>query len=474
MRARSVRRAAREEDQLGRAYREVDLLERTSGHGRDVLPALDGGRRAGASLTERPKRRYVLELATEGPERERVEVLMAPRSTPVLKTTLELVGQLVEVDIFRHGLNLRGGGLVAPRDSRNRSHHPGYPTAMSEQFDIVVVGAGPCGIAVGASAKKAGLSCVLFDRGCVTSSLVNYPYYMTFFSTAVMLEVGGVPFTIPEAKPTRREALAYYRRVIEHWDLDVRQYEDVVSIEGGEGDYSVATRTAAGMEHSYLGSAVVIATGGFHDPNYLGVPGEDLPKVHHYYHEPYPYYDQDVLVVGAGSSAVEAALEMFRNGARVTIVHFLEKIDRGVKPWIVPDITNRLEKGEIPALWRHRVAEIRPSSVVLRSEEGGTLTEISNDFVVAMTGWRANHEPLEKLGVEIGEANAIPRYDPATMETNVPGLYIAGVIAAGHDANKIFIENGREHGDLIVAHRLKPSYRVPYWETESFQEADDA
>jgi len=325
---------------------------------------------------------------------------------------------------------------------------------MSEQFDIVVVGAGPCGIAVGAAARKVGLSCVLFDKGCVTSSLMNYPYYMTFFSTAVMLEVGGVPFTIPDAKPSRREALAYYRRVVEHWDLDVRQYEEVVEIAGSEGDYTVATRTAAGTEHTYGGAAVVIATGGFHEPSYLGVPGEDLPKVHHYYHEPYAYYDQDVLVVGAGNSAVESALEMFRNGVRVTMVHFLDTIDRGVKPWVVPDINNRLEKGEIPVYWRHRVAEIRPESVVLSAEEDGATTAIPNDFVVAMTGWRANHAPLEKLGVEIDGVTDIPLHDPATMETNVPGLYIAGVIAAGHDANKIFIENGRKHGELIVAHRL--------------------
>jgi thioredoxin reductase (NADPH) len=325
---------------------------------------------------------------------------------------------------------------------------------MSERFEILVVGAGPCGIAVGAAAKKAGVSCALFDKGCVTSSLVNYPYYMTFFSTAVMLEVGGVPFTIPDAKPSRREALAYYRRVVEHWDLDVHQYEEVVDISGEEGDFRVATRTAAGGEHAYRAGAVVIATGGFHEPSLLGVPGEDLPKVHHYYHEPYPYFDQDVLVVGAGNSAVESALEMFRNGARVSMVHFLDKIDRGVKPWVVPDITNRLDKGEIPVYWRHRVAEIRPASVVLRAEDGGAETEIPNDFIVAMTGWRANHAPLVKLGVDIDEATAIPFHDKATMETNVPGLYIAGVIAAGHDANKIFIENGREHGELIVADRM--------------------
>jgi len=325
---------------------------------------------------------------------------------------------------------------------------------MTDRYELIVVGAGPCGIAVGAAAKKEGVSCVLFDKGCVTSSLVDYPYYMTFFSTAVMLEVGGVPFTIPNAKPTRREALAYYRRVVEQWELDVRQYEEVVEISGTEGSFEVTTLSADGQRARHRARAVVVATGGFHEPNCLGVAGEDLPKVRHYYHEPYPYFGLDVLVVGAGNSAVESALEMYRNGARVSMVHFLDTIDSGVKPWVVPDITNRLDKGEIPVYWRHRVAEIRPTSVLLRSEEDGAETEITNDFVVAMTGWRADHAPLRALGVRIDEATGIPAHDPATMETNVPGLYIAGVLAAGHDANKIFIENGREHGGLIVAHRL--------------------
>lgn len=324
---------------------------------------------------------------------------------------------------------------------------------MENRYELIVVGAGPCGIAVGAAAKKAGLSCVLFDKGCVTSSLLDYPYYMTFFSTAVLLEVGDVPFTIPDPKPNRREALTYYRRVVEHWDLDVRQYEEVVEVEGSEGDFTVKTRTADGTENVHAAAAVVVATGGFQTPNFLGVPGEDLPKVRHYYHEPYPYYDQDVLVVGAGNSAVESALEMFRNGARVTLVHFLDKIDRGVKPWVVPDITNRLKRGEIEVFWNHRVTEIRKGAVVLESEDGAG-TEIANDFVVAMTGWRSDHEQLIGLGVDIDNETGIPRHDTESMETNVRGLYIAGVIAAGHNANKIFIENGRAHGGLIVADRL--------------------
>lgn len=328
---------------------------------------------------------------------------------------------------------------------------------MTHRIDLLVVGAGPCGIAVGAAAQKAGLSCVLFDKGCVTSSIVDYPYYMTFFSTAVMLEVGGVPFTIPDSKPTRREALAYYRRVVEHWSLDVRQYEEVVAIEGVEGDFTVKTRRRDDSEHVHAAAAVVVATGGFQAPNFLGAPGEELGKVRHYYQEPYPYYDQDVLVVGAGNSAVEAALEMYRNGVRVSLVHFLDTIDRGVKPWVVPDITNRLERGEIPVYWKHRVAGVTQTSVRLRSEEDGAETEIPNDFVVAMTGWRSDHGQLAALGVTIDEKTGIPSHDPVSMETNVRGLFIAGVIAAGHNANKIFIENGREHGGLIVAHRLAAS-----------------
>jgi thioredoxin reductase (NADPH) len=323
---------------------------------------------------------------------------------------------------------------------------------MSNRFELIVVGAGPCGIAVGAAAEAEGISCALFDQGSIANSLLDYPYYMTFFSTAIMLEVGGVPFTIPNSKPTRREALAYYRRVVEHCGVDVRQYEAVEEITGQDGDYRVHTRQRDGSEHVYEADAVVVATGGFHRPNMLEVPGEELDKVRHYYHEPYPYYGQDVLVVGAGNSAVEAALEMYRNGARVSLVHFLDTIDRGVKPWVVPDITNRLERNEITPYWKHRITEIRHDAVVLEEEGTGAETTIANDFVVAMTGWRADPRPLRALGVTVDEETGIPAHDPETMETNVPGLYIAGVIAAGNNANKIFIENGREHGKLIVAH----------------------
>jgi len=321
---------------------------------------------------------------------------------------------------------------------------------MSEHKDLVVVGAGPCGIAVGAAAITSGLDVTLYDKGCVTNSLVDYPYYMTFFSTAQKLEIAGVPFTIAEMKPTRREALVYYRRVVQYHGLDVRQYEEVTSIEGTRGDFTVRTRKRVGVESSVRTPAVVIATGGFHEPNYLDVPGENLPKVKHYYQEPYPFYDQDVLVVGAGNSSVEAALETYRAGARVTMVHFSDQIDRGVKPWVVPDIQNRLANGEITAYWNHRISEIRPTSVLLHREGSEGAVEIPNDWVLAMTGWRPNREFLAGLGVSIDPETGIPAHDPETMETDVPGIHVAGVLAAGYDANKIFIENGKLHGPKIV------------------------
>ncbi len=343
---------------------------------------------------------------------------------------------------------------------------------MQPSLDIAIVGAGPCGIAVGADARRKGLTAVLFDRGPITSSLIGYPYYMTFFSTAKKLEVGGVPFTIPDPKPTRRDALAYYRRVVDHWDLDVRQYEDVISVSPQERGFRLTTRSRHGESTEWEARSVVIATGGFHEPNRLGVPGSDLPKVLHYYREPYPFYDQDVVVVGGRNSAVESALELFRNGAHVTLVHFEPGLDRGIKPWVVPDITNRLERGEIPSHFHTRITEVRPHSVVLEDVRTGAREDLPNDWVLAMTGWRADDSLLTQLGVTVDPETGIPAHDRETMETDVEGVFLAGVVAAGHDANKIFIENGRHHGDLITDAVLKrvgqnPSYSVTHPSSES-------
>ena len=318
--------------------------------------------------------------------------------------------------------------------------------------DLAIVGAGPCGLAAATAARVEQLSATVFDRGFITESIVHYPPYMTFFSTAEKLEIEGVPFILASPKPSRRDALVYYRRVVRHFGLDVHQHEEVVAIEGRRGDFVLRTRRRDGTGASYRARAVVVATGSFHEPNYLGVPGEELPKVHHYYTEPLPYFDQDVLVVGGRNSAVEAALELFRAHARVTLVHIFDGIDDGVKPWVVPDITNRIKFGEIATHFTTRVTEIRQRSVRLEHLETGEVTELPNDWVFAMTGWRASPVLLESLGVEIDAETGIPSHDRSTMETNTPGIYIAGVLAAGHDANKIFIENGRFHGGLIVEH----------------------
>ena len=355
-----------------------------------------------------------------------------------------------------------------------RLSHPGDTPAESPgvdpDLDLAIVGAGPCGLAVAVAAKERGLCFAILDRGAITESLTHYPYYMTFFSTAERLEIGGVPFTIPEPKPTRREALAYYRHVVAHHGLAVRQYEEVTRVvrhsgsevadkRGEEGDivadavgFVVHTRSRDGREDRLHARAVVIATGGFGEPNWLELPaGAPDGRVIHYYKEPFPFFDQDVAVVGGGNSAVEAALELHRNGVRVRMVHFADVFDRGVKPWVRPDIDNRIGSGEIVMHWKSRIAALGPRTATIVCEDTGAATEVANDWVVAMTGWRPDHTLLGGLGVRTDSRTGIPDHDRATMETNVRGVYIAGVIAAGLNANRIFIENGREHGGLIAA-----------------------
>ena len=336
-------------------------------------------------------------------------------------------------------------------------------TAEADPLDVVIVGAGPCGLAAAVAVQEAGLTYVVLDRGCITESLTHYPYYMTFFSTAERLEIGGVPFTIPEPKPTRREALAYYRHVVAHHGLKVRQYEEVTEVvrpDGPRSGFIVHTCSRDGREGRLACRAVVIATGGFGEPNRLELEGGDPDgRVIHYYKDPYPFFDQDVTVVGGGNSAAEVALELFRNGVLVRMVHFLDVFDRGVKPWVRPDIDNRIASGEIPMHWGSRVARLGPGTATIVRGEGGEPTEVACDWVLAMTGWRPDRALLHGLGVETDPVTGIPAHDAETMETNVPGVYIAGVIAAGFNANKIFIENGREHGGLIagrLAGRAEP------------------
>jgi thioredoxin reductase (NADPH) len=322
-----------------------------------------------------------------------------------------------------------------------------------EQFDVIVVGAGPTGLACGIELKQRGLNTVLIEKGCVVNSLYNYPTHMVFFTTPELLEIGGLPMTSLNEKPGRTEALKYYRRVAEYYGLKIHQYERVLSIIGDNGDFQVKTSKAA-----YRARKIVLATGYYDIPNMLDVPGEDLEKVIHYYKEPHPYYDHDVLVVGAKNSAAIAALELHWTGARVSMLHRGSKISDRVKYWIKPNIENRIKSGEIAAYFNSRLIAIHPHSVEIETPEGRKT--LKNDFVFAMTGYRPDLEFLESLGIRLDPASQKPRTNPETLESDRPGIFLAGVIVAGMHTNEIFIENGRFHGRQIadaIADSLAPS-----------------
>jgi thioredoxin reductase (NADPH) len=316
-------------------------------------------------------------------------------------------------------------------------------------FDVLVIGAGPTGLASAIEAQRAGFSVVLVDKGCLVNSLFHYPANMTFFTTPELLEIGDIPFTTANQKPNRHEALEYYRNVAQHYKLDVRQYQQVLSVTGYDGAFRVITRDRHDCEHEYKARKIVVATGYYDRPNYMGVPGEELPKVMHYYTEPHPYYDMDVLVVGAKNSAAIAALELWRRGARVTLVHRGPAIHGNVKYWIKPDIENRIKNGEVTAYFNSTVCEILPEQVRLRTPDGERV--VKNDFVFALTGYHPDYEFLESMGIELTHPEMRPVCDPRTFESNVPGIYVAGVIVAGSRTSEIFIENGRFHGKQIAA-----------------------
>ena len=320
----------------------------------------------------------------------------------------------------------------------------------ADTVDIAVIGAGPCGLAVGLAARAAGVSCTIFDKSCVVSSISGYPTHMTFFSTAERLEIGGVPFIVAGEKPTRREALRYYQRIARQFELDIRQYETVTAVTPSGDEFVLATKPMSAAAQTYGARNVVVATGYFDSPNRLGVPGEDLPNVAHGYREGHVFFAQHCVVVGGGNSAVDAALELYRWGAIVTIVHFSDALDPNVKPWVRPDIEARLREGAIGARFRSRVSEIQPDRVVLRDAHTNEISELRSDWVLAMTGYTPDGRILRSLGVQFDAISGIPHYDPTTMQTNVDGVFIAGVLSAGFDANKVFIENGRDHGVRIV------------------------
>lgn len=319
----------------------------------------------------------------------------------------------------------------------------------TEVVDAVVVGAGPCGLATAISLGRAGFRTAVFDAGCVVQAITQYPTHATFFSTAEKLSLGGLPFVISEPKPTRRDALTYYRAVVGYFDLDVRQYERVTSIEGAAPQFTITT-DRRGSTRRIEARAIVVATGYWGSPNLLNVPGEDLPHVTHAYHEGHHAFQQRVVVVGGGNSAAEAALDLWRCGAKVTLSHFGPTFDKRIKPWVLPDLNNRIAEGSIDACWNARVTSIDHEAVHVRRTDG-TNVALPADHVYLLTGYSPNVDLLRAVGVPIDLATGIPKHEPATLETSVPGVFIAGVVIAGYDANKVFIENGRHHGDRIVA-----------------------
>jgi thioredoxin reductase (NADPH) len=323
---------------------------------------------------------------------------------------------------------------------------------MVDDADIVIVGAGPCGLAAAISAQSAGFSPLVLDAEVVVSTIAAYPTYVRFFSTAEKLSIGGLPFVVATEKPSRRDALAYYRTAVTHFGIPVRQRERVIAIQGHSGNFVVVSRTQGGEERRTKAATVVVATGYFGSPNRLGVPGEELPHVSHVYREGHEAFLQDAVVVGGGNSAAEAALDLWRSGARVTLVHFGPTFDKKIKPWVLPDFSNRVKEGYITAKWDSRVIAIEPDAVLLNTARGEE--HLKADRVYVMTGFAPSVELLREAGVPIDSITGIPSHNPETLETSVPGVFIAGVVVAGFDANKVFIENGRYHGDRIVARLL--------------------
>ena len=316
-------------------------------------------------------------------------------------------------------------------------------------YDVLVIGAGPTGLACAIDAQRAGFTVILVDKGCLTNSLFHYPAGMTFFTTPELLEIGSMPFSSPNQKPTRGEALEYYRKVADHYKLDIRQYHTVLSVSGADGDFTVHTEDRFARP-AYLRARKLIVSTGYYDlPNYLNIPGETLSKVHHYYNEPHPFFGLQVLVIGGKNSAAIAALDLWRHGAHVTLVHRGAELHRHIKYWIKPDIENRIKNGEICAYLSSNVLEICEDTVTLSTPEG--TISLKNDFVFALTGYHPDFTFIEKLGIRLDELNdRCPIHDPASLESNIPGIYLAGVIVAGERTNEIFIENGRFHGKLIA------------------------
>ena len=316
--------------------------------------------------------------------------------------------------------------------------------------DLIIIGAGPIGLACGIEAKKNNLDYIIIDKGMLVNSIYNYPVNTTFFSTSDKLEIGDIPFISHNVKPTRTEALEYYRRVCDSWSLNLDLYNEVLDIKNKTSHFELNT------QNGIIKSKKIIICTGFYDiPYLLNIPGEELNKVLHYYKESHPYYKMNIAIVGAGNSAVDVALDTYRKGAySVTMIIREKEIGENIKYWVRPDIVNRIENGEIEAYYESEIKEIKEKSIVIKSPKG--ITEIDNDFVLAMTGYQPNYDILQKLGVNINvDEFKTPEYNEDTMETNVSGVYLAGVICGGLKTNKWFIENSRDHSEKIIKHIVK-------------------
>ncbi len=311
-------------------------------------------------------------------------------------------------------------------------------------LDILIIGGGPIGIACGLAAKRAGLSYLIVEKGCLVNSLYNYPSTMTFFSTSEKLEIGGVPFVTISNKPVRAEALEYYRRVATSNHMPIKLFEEVTGISKEDEGYTIKT-----IKGAYQAKNVIVSTGFYDIPVDLGIPGEDLPKVKHYYKDPNYYALQKVVVVGSSNSAIDVALETYRKGAEVTLVIRGNEVSSRVKYWVRPDIINRIKEGSITAYFNANLQAVREREVDIETPDG--LVTIPNDFVMAMTGYKPNFDFLKKMGITLSADKFVPKYNPITMESNVPGMYLAGVVVGGMDTHLWFIENSRIHADMIIS-----------------------
>jgi thioredoxin reductase (NADPH) len=321
---------------------------------------------------------------------------------------------------------------------------------MTETYDLICIGAGPTGLACSIEAKRAGLRPLVIDKGCLCNSIFHYPVNMVFFTTPELLEIGDIPMTCASDKPTRIEALKYYRKTAEHYQLELRLYETVERLEGNDGHFTVHTRTALGAVNVYAARKIVIASGYYDLPNLLGVPGEDLPNVSHYYTEPHCFWGEDVVVVGGKNSAAEAALDLYRNGARVTLVHRAAELGKTIKYWVRPDIENRIRAGQVHALFETRVTRIERDCVWVQSKDGSE-QRLPARQVFVLTGYHPDFTFLRAAGIQIDSRTGKPALNSQTLESNVPGIFLAGVVIGGNFPSEIFIENGRFHGKQIVA-----------------------